>query len=88
MSSFRMSSNSSGKCIYCNTFFHRLASHMLLSETCMLASQESLSHKRLHCKDYADNLSKNNDSAYDDEESCSQKCHLHVEHDLNGNIYL
>jgi len=69
MSSLRKSSNSSGKCIYCNTFFRRLASHMLLSESCMLASQESLSHKGLPCKDYCDNLLKNNDSTYDDIES-------------------
>ena len=73
MSSLRKSSNSSGKCIYCNTFICRLASHMLLSESCMLASQESLSHKGLPCKDYCDNLLNHNDSAYDDIESSQKK---------------
>jgi len=33
---------------------------MLLSETCMLASQESLSNKRLHCNFNIDELGKNN----------------------------
>ena len=69
MSSLRNSSNSSGKCIYCITFFHRLASHMLLSESCMLASQESLSHKGLSCENYCDNKVRNNERAYDDTES-------------------
>ena len=36
--------------MYCNTFFQRLAAHMLLSETCMLASQDSSSNKRV-CSD-------------------------------------
>jgi len=49
MSSFTKSSKSSGICIYCNTFFHRLASHMLSSETCELASQESLCHETIQC---------------------------------------
>jgi len=44
-------SNSSGKCMHCNVFFHQLAAHMLSSETCMLASQESLSNKRV-CNEY------------------------------------
>jgi len=35
----------------CNVFFHQLAAHMLSSETCMLASQESLSNKRV-CNEY------------------------------------
>jgi len=34
--------------MYCNAFFHCLAVHMLSSETCMHASQESLSNKRVH----------------------------------------
>jgi len=34
--------------MYCNVFFRRLAVHMLSSETCMRASQESLSNKRVH----------------------------------------
>ena len=34
--------------MYCNVFFHHLAVHMLSSETCMRASQESLSNKRVH----------------------------------------
>jgi len=33
--------------MYCNVFFHHLAAHMWSSETCMLASQESLSNKRV-----------------------------------------
>jgi len=33
--------------MYCNAFFHHLAAHMLQSEICMLASQESLSNKRV-----------------------------------------
>jgi len=41
---------SSGNCMYCNVFFRRLAAHMLSSETCMLASQESLSNKRVRCE--------------------------------------
>jgi len=45
---FQKTSNSSGKCMYCNVFFHHLAAHMLSSETCMLASQQSLSSKRVH----------------------------------------
>jgi len=85
MSSLRKSSNSSGKCIYCNTFFRRLASHMLLSESCMLASQESSSHKALSRDDYCDNLARKNDSTYDDPESCRKKRSLYFEHDLKGN---
>jgi len=77
MSSLRKSSNSSGKCIYCYTFFCRLTSHMLLSESCMLASQESLSHKGLLCEDYCNNLVRNNESTYDDTES-SQKIVLYI----------
>jgi len=33
--------------MYCNTFFHQLAAHMLLSETCLLASQDLSSNKRI-----------------------------------------
>jgi len=33
--------------MHCNTFFHWLAAHMVTSKKCMLASQESLSHKRV-----------------------------------------
>ena len=55
------STNSSGKCIYCGLFFVRLASHMVSSETCMLASQKSLSSKRKlsECGD-EDNFDSNN----------------------------
>ena len=37
--------------MHCNVFYIHLAAHMLSSETCMLASQESLSHKRVHNDD-------------------------------------
>jgi len=50
MSRLTKTSNTSGICMYCNTFFHRLAAHMLLSETCMLANQDSSSNKRV-CSD-------------------------------------
>jgi len=53
-------SNSSGRCMHCNQFFHRLAAHMVSSETCMLASQDSLSNKRLCCDDDINVLSRNN----------------------------
>jgi len=60
--------NSSGICMHCNVFFNCLAAHMLSSETCMLASQESLSNKRVHNED-------------DEEAMCatSPACNLHVE---------
>ncbi len=48
--------NSSGNCMYCNVFFHHLAAHMLSLETCMLASQESLSNKRVHQENMAKNV--------------------------------
>ena len=44
------SSNSSGICLHCKLFFHRLAAHMVSSERCMIASQESLSNKRVCCE--------------------------------------
>ena len=47
--STKPSSKSSGICLHCN-FFHRLAAHMVSSERCMIASQESLSNKRVHCE--------------------------------------
>jgi len=47
MSRLTKTSNTSGTCMYCNTFFHRLAAHMLLSETCLLASQDLSSNKRI-----------------------------------------
>jgi len=37
--------------MHCNKFFNCLAAHMLSSETCMLASQEFLSNKRVHNDD-------------------------------------
>jgi len=39
-------SNASGKCINCGFYFIQLAVHMLSSEKCMLASQDSLHNKR------------------------------------------
>jgi len=47
--STKPSSKSSGICLHCN-FFHRLAAHMVSSERCMIASQESLSNKRVCCE--------------------------------------
>jgi len=47
-------SSSSGVCIYCNVFFAQLAAHMLSSETCMLASQQSLLNKR-NCLEHDNN---------------------------------
>jgi len=46
MSCSQSTSNSSGTCINCSVFFVQLASHMLISERCMLASQKSLLNKR------------------------------------------
>jgi len=48
--------------------FHQLAAHMLSSETCMLASQEFLSNKRVH-------------NEYDVEaiSATSHICNLHME---------
>jgi len=37
--------------MHCNVFFNFLAAHMLSSETCMLASQELLSNKRVQNED-------------------------------------
>jgi len=53
------SSNSSGICIYCNVFFSRLAAHMLSSESCMLASQESLMSKTMRYEHDNTSQSKN-----------------------------
>jgi len=55
--------NSSGKCMYCNNFFHQLSTHMLLSETCMLAHQQSLLPKRLHCNEEERNASSKDNSS-------------------------
>jgi len=64
MSSYnKVCPNSSGKCMYCNNFFHRLSTHMLLSETCMLASQQSLLPKRLRCDEEERNASSKDNSS-------------------------
>jgi len=81
MSNFMKSSNSSGKCLYCNTFFHRLATHMLSSETCMLASQTSLSHKRICCNNDIDKVSVDYNNTSDETGSSFKKPHLQTEQD-------
>jgi len=51
-------SKTSGICIYCNVFFTQLAAHMLSSEKCMLASQDSLHNKRMRSVGDLDTISK------------------------------
>jgi len=74
-------SNSSGKCMYCNTFFCRLAAHMLSFETCMLASQTSLSCKRICCINDIDKVSVDYDNTSDETGSFLKKWHLQTEQD-------
>jgi len=81
MSNFMKSSNSSGKCLYCNTFFRRLATHMLSSETCMLASQISLSCKQICCNNDIDKVSVDYDNTSDETGSFLKKPHLQTEQD-------
>ena len=81
MSNYMKSSNSSGKCLFCNTFFRRLATHMLSSETCMLASQASLSRKRMCCNDAIDKVSVDKDKTSDETGTFLKKPHLQTKQD-------
>jgi len=56
--------NSSGKCMYCNNFYRRLSTHMLLSEACILASQQSLLPKKRHFDEEDRNTSSKEDSSF------------------------
>jgi len=67
--------------MYCNTFFHRLAAHMLSSETCMLASQTSLSHKQIWYNNDIDKVSVDYDNTSDETGSFLKKPHLQTEQD-------
>ena len=81
MSNYMKSSNSSGKCLFCNTFFCRLATHMLSSETCMLASQASSSRKRICCNDAIDKVSVDKDKTSDETGTFLKKPHLQTKQD-------
>jgi len=59
--------------MHCHVFCHKLAAHMLSSEMYMLASQESLSNKRV-CYEYdVDAVSRNNISCNHHIESVAKK---------------
>jgi len=77
-------SNSSGKCIYCNVFFAWLVAHMLSSETCMLASQQSLLNKR-NCLEHDNNTHSINPISIGNSlvtRSFSQKINTHSKYNL------
>jgi len=75
-SSFKPS-NSSGQCIYCNTFFCQLSSHMLLSQTCIIASQALLPNKRVHCDTITIENSCDGNNTSDDTNIVRKKLHVH-----------
>jgi len=55
-------------------FFSHLAAHMLSSETCMLASQESLSNKRFYNEDGEEATYETISSCHHHSKSVAKKC--------------